>query len=112
MVDEHMGSFGRPGPRRGATIHLGDWVHEGARRFIWTHGFTKGHDTPKGCTRFTMVTFGVPIREQGCTTKEGRFEEQGEQDQLCDSEADLDEEGRAPSRSQVAPHGRTCVSLR
>jgi hypothetical protein len=40
-----------------------------------------------------MVTFGVHIREQGCTTKEGIFEQQGEQDQLCDSEADLDEEG-------------------
>jgi hypothetical protein len=40
-----------------------------------------------------MVTFGVPIREQGCTTKEGIFEEQGEKDQLYDSEADLDEEG-------------------
>jgi hypothetical protein len=40
-----------------------------------------------------MVTFGVHIREQGHTTKEGRFEQQGEKDQLCDSKVDLDEEG-------------------
>jgi hypothetical protein len=37
-VDERMGSFGRPG------------LHEGARRFVWTHGFTKGRDTPKDVT--------------------------------------------------------------
>jgi hypothetical protein len=59
-----------------------------------------------------MVTFGVPIREQGCTTKEGIFGRQGEQEDLYGSEAGLDEEGRAPSRSQVTPHGRTCVALR
>jgi hypothetical protein len=41
-----------------------------------------------------------------------RLAQQGEQDQLCDSKADLDEERRAPSRIQVAPNGRTCASLR
>jgi hypothetical protein len=45
-------------------------------------------------------------------TKEGRFEEQGEKDRFYDSKADLDEEGRASSRSQVAPHERTCAALR
>jgi hypothetical protein len=39
-----------------------------------------------------MVTFQFHIREQGCTTKEGIFSQQGEKDQLYDFEADLDEE--------------------
>jgi hypothetical protein len=30
-------------------VHLGDRVPEKAQIFIWTHGFSKGHDTPKGC---------------------------------------------------------------
>jgi hypothetical protein len=57
-----------------------------------------------------MVTFGVHIRDQGHTTKEGIFEQQGEKYHLCDSKADLDKEGQG--RSQVTPHERTCVSLR
>jgi hypothetical protein len=59
-----------------------------------------------------MVTFGCPIREKGCKTKEGRFEEQKEKDKLYNSKVDLNEEGRAPSMSQVSPHGRTCATLR
>jgi hypothetical protein len=58
-----------------------------------------------------MVTFGVHIREQGHTTKEEIFA-QGEKYQLYDSEADLNEEKRAPIRSQVDPHGRICATLR
>jgi hypothetical protein len=41
---------------------------------------------------FMMVTFGIHIREQGRTTKEGIFAQQGEKDQLCNSEVDLKEE--------------------
>jgi hypothetical protein len=59
-----------------------------------------------------MVTFVVPIREQVRTTKEGILEEKESKDQLCDSEENLDEEGKAPSRNQVAPLGRTCATLR
>jgi hypothetical protein len=40
-----------------------------------------------------MVTFGVLIREKENTTKEDRFEERGEEDQLRESEGDLDEKG-------------------
>jgi hypothetical protein len=40
-----------------------------------------------------MTTFGFLIREQGHTTKEDKFEEQGEKDQLWDFEEDLDKEG-------------------
>jgi hypothetical protein len=56
-----------------------------------------------------MVTFGVPIREQGCTTKEGNFGRQGEKE----SSVVLRQTKRgAPSRSQVTPLGRTCAALR
>jgi len=59
-----------------------------------------------------MVTFGVLIREQGNTTKEGIFGIQGEQEELCGSKVGLEEEGRYPSRGQITSHGRTCVALR
>jgi hypothetical protein len=45
------------------------------------------------------------MREQGNTTKEGIFAQQGEKDQLCDSKADLNEERQDPSRIQFDPHG-------
>jgi hypothetical protein len=85
--------------RMRSAPRLGVMVHEGAQHTQRTR-------------RLEMVTFGVHIREKRHTTKEGMFEQQGEKDQLCDSEADLDEEGRAPSRSQVTLHGRTCCYLK
>jgi hypothetical protein len=39
--------------------------------------------------------------------QEGIFGRQGEQEELYGSEAD--EKGKAPSRSQVSPLGRTCA---
>jgi hypothetical protein len=39
-----------------------------------------------------MVTFGEPIREQGHTTKEGKFWKDKETREICDSEADEEEE--------------------
>jgi hypothetical protein len=50
-----------------------------------------------------------PYKSTGHTTKK---EQQGEKYHSQGFAVDLDEERRAPSRSQVAPHGRTYVSLR
>jgi hypothetical protein len=73
-------------PRLGASVPRGTMVDE-CMGFVWATGSMKGHDdsfghmgsqrgtTPPKDTRFAMVTFGVPIREQGHTTKEGRFED-------------------------------------
>jgi hypothetical protein len=95
-VDECMGSFGRKGPQRGASVRLGTLVREGARHTQRTR-------------RFAKVTFGVHTKEQGRTTKktQGR-----EKDRSQGSAVDLDKEGKAPSRSQVTPHGRSCATLR
>jgi hypothetical protein len=89
-------SFVRPGPRRGAMVRLCDRVCEGVRRFVLAPSSVKGRDDsyvrrgamirldtwlhegarhPQRTRRFTMATFAVPVREQGCTTKEGRFED-------------------------------------
>jgi hypothetical protein len=43
-------------------IRLDTWLREGARH-------------PQRTRLFTMATFAVPVREQVCTTKEGRFED-------------------------------------
>jgi hypothetical protein len=40
-----------------------------------------------------MATFGSPIREKGIISKEGIFEEKGEQDHLYDYEEHLNDEG-------------------
>ena len=72
----------------------------------------KGVQHTQRAQQFVMVTFGVHIREQGHTTKVGIFAQQREEDRLYDFEKNLDEERQAPSGSQVAPHGKTCASLR
>jgi hypothetical protein len=43
-------------------IRLDTWLREGARH-------------PQRTRLFTMAIFAVPVREQVCTTKEGRFED-------------------------------------
>jgi ribosomal protein L27 len=57
--------LGTPGRQRGAMIHLGILVCDGVRHTQWIRWFG-------------MVTFGVHIREKGCTTKEGSFVQQEE----------------------------------
>jgi len=53
--------------------------------------------------------FGVHKKEKGCTTKRAQGREKY---QYHGSRVDFDKEGRAPSRIQVSPHGRTCITLR
>jgi hypothetical protein len=55
-------SFGRLGPRRGVMIHFNTWVGKGAQH-------------PQRMRHLVMVTFGVHIREQGITNKEGILED-------------------------------------
>jgi len=55
-------SFGRPGPWRGTTIHLDTWFHKGVCH-------------PQRTRWVAMVTYEVPIREQGRTTIERQFED-------------------------------------
>jgi hypothetical protein len=65
-VDERMGSFGRLGLRRGATIRLCDRVCEGVRRFVCATGFAKGHDDSfvrPGLRRGATIRLGAWVCE-------------------------------------------------
>jgi hypothetical protein len=48
-----------------------------------------------------MVNFGVPIREEGCTTKEGILGRLGKKEELCGFE--VDKEGALTPGSK-SPH--------
>ena len=57
---------------------------------------------------FMMVIFGVPIREQGQTTKKGRLGRQVEQEELCSSKAE--EEGELPQGAKSLHLGGLVLS--
>jgi hypothetical protein len=74
-MKENANLFGRLVPRNGTMIFLDAWVRRGAQH-------------PQRTRWFAMMDFGEPIKEKGCTTKEGNFGKTRRERKLCDSKAD------------------------